>query len=489
LAFIAANAIENTNADFPAMPAGKRAAVYQVLAVLMDEAAKLRLEPLSPKGQKLLRSAERSIDRAVRQVLAETIIVSPEHKENSSRGNSAIDINNCVLNVDPGKKRQITHVMDRPLDMGSHVEGNTEAYAALTRVDNVSRIEVFYFHNEESKNGFRPTCTIGGYYTRLSVTSVADVTLDPSGNWLIEDRPPGAADHEGGPRLRKLRWFQVCSQILNAEHPCRPQDLRWEVDSTELGQYAELQQRGRNDVIAVPSEVRAMAPMYIMASELDRDESAELDPDKSASITRRPKSLVRLTRGNARQFDPPEVQERTWGDDLLWDGQVSLSSVVPGFMISAYAMEGDLVAFVASARAPGAQRTPPEPLKRPCEGRELCTHVVRFVRLTSIDKPSQDISSSPVVEIRFTGPPIERIAFGRSTTRQGELLLKFAEVNAYATLLYDHKKLRQWMCANSTSKTPPADDYFSSAFSILKEEVGFQGSKQEMFYKACSGNR
>ena len=101
------------------------------------------------------------------------------------------------------------------------------------------------------------------------------------------------------------------------------------------------------------------------------------------------------------------------GDALLWDSKVRLSSEAqPGFMISAWAEYGDLVAFVVSARAPGRRAPPSGRPDRPCDGRELCTHFVRLIRLTDPNAPDQALSSTPITEVRFAGPPIERIAFG-----------------------------------------------------------------------------
>ena len=68
------------------------------------------------------------------------------------------------------------------------------------------------------------------------------------------------------------------------------------------------------------------------------------------------------------------------GDALVWDGKVRLSSEAqPGFMISAWAQYGDLVAFVVSARAPGAERRQAAGPDRSCDGRELCTRFVRLI--------------------------------------------------------------------------------------------------------------
>jgi hypothetical protein len=178
------------------------------------------------------------------------------------------------------------------------------------------------------------------------------------------------------------------------------------------------------------------------------------------------------------------------GNELRWGAERQLSPPAqPGFTISTFALHGDLVAYVVStmaktARAAATSGNAPSN----CEGQELCTHLIRLLRLDSTTEPDAKLSRIPIASIEFVGPPVDAIAFGDGSQR-GDLLLHFAGVDSVAALTWDRNVFKDWICTERARKAPVgADNLFTPAFLNFKRAAFGEGrSTQQMLETACAG--
>jgi hypothetical protein len=114
--------------------------------------------------------------------------------------------------------------------------------------------------------------------------------------------------------------------------------------------------------------------------------------------------------------------------------------------------------------------------------------VIRVVRLDHVDRPTASLSRIPIVDVRFVGPPIERITFGDGASG-GDLLIRFAGSGSIATVTWDRRVLKKWICTERVLKTKTVPDgYLTAAFLNFKRSAyDDKSTSEERLRQACSG--
>lgn len=479
LADLYAVAVANRDLPLGILPSIRRDAVFQELAVLMGSVDDSLRSARTDEQSQRLRVLEGEIDRVARQTMTRTLAVEPVLARGAHVPWQGV-VRECVLRAQAGVRREVVGVSEAPIGglLGNSV-GDATAFAMLSRLDNRATLEMINFEIAPPFRGKfdtlpdRRNCWIDSERALVEVASLDNVELSPSARWLVE-RPAKLGD--GGPQTVKVQWldwFQIC---LDPSQPavCPERYRQWHVEQANLGDFLGFDQPGRFP--AIPARMPALAPRFQSAASaagLMVQFERPADPSGKLSVT-----------------EPVHFEEQnSWGDMLQWGGSVALSSdATPGFRISAFASSDDLVAFVASADAPTAQLPADTSLPRACRGRELCTHVIRVVRLDHVDRPTASLSRIPIVDVRFVGPPIERIAFGDGASG-GDLLIRFAGSGNIATVTWDRRVLKKWICTERILKAEAVpDSYFTAAFLNFKRSAyDNKSTSEDRLSQACSG--
>jgi hypothetical protein len=459
IADLYASALANSNLELGRQPPARRAAVQQELAVILQRIEQLREAGSSPEAEERLRTLERSVDSAARQVLEATVVptagagLSSREKQRDER------VKRCIFRADPGKQRETRQVALLAQPAEASPPGK-RAYAVLSRLNNVPTLEVVYYR--ELPKG---RCSLDMDGVALRVPTVDDLTMDAAGRWLIE-RPRGPADTAAvGPRLHRLNWFEVCDRV-GKDGSCEPGDRRWRVDPVQLGQYQGWQEA---DLPSLPDGMPAPKPV------------ASAGAGDFADTMRPPPEGFEVRQQALESALPGEGE----GDELYWRGVRLSSRAQPGWNIAAYARRGDLVAFAVSARAADARRVKAEHTVAVCGGGELCQHVLRVVRVPRGDEPDPATAAIPIAEVQFVGPPVDGVGFG-SGARERELVLRFAETGGFATVSLGGAEFREWLCGSQTPDAVPEPLFFSQPFrNYVKTRHGGYDRIGEVVDAAC----